>query len=181
MTKHVTVLLWLSSCVALLAGCHIVPLRSGRPDPGPRYWLQGTLSGTPLSGPAVVTITPGSPVAPVVSATSDTPFLVAASASDPVVGLQQLTLFAEITVCTTQGTGVVKPTATWGWATGNGAYPSTLNTQFAPNIATDMGTYDEVDYKLTTWSQSAGGKFAFSPPLQCRFVRPGLQPHPCIP
>lgn len=181
MTKSLTILLWLPLCLALLAGCGTGPSGSGRPDPGPQYWLSGALAGTPLSGPAVVTVNPGSPAAPIVSATSNTPFVVTAVTSDTAVGVQTLTLMANIIVCTTQGLGVVKPVAFWAIVPGHVPFPPLLNVQFNPNIAGDMGLYDEVDYKITTQSLTPSGKSVTSPPLQYRFVRPGLQPHPCIP
>lgn len=180
--RHVIPFLWIAPGLALLAGCASVPVGGAREDPGPQWWLQGTLSGAPLSGPAVVTVSPAVPTAPVVAATSDTTFSVTASATDSITGLDQLTLMADITVCTRQGTNILHTAAIWGSASATTTpYPPTLQVQASPDIAKDMGSGDEVDYKITTLNVSAGDKIGVSQPLRYQIVRPGLQPRPCLP
>jgi len=101
--------------------------------------------------------------------------------SDATVGVLRLTLKADIIVCTAQGPGVIKPVGFWGIANAGVPIPAVLSLQSNPNIANDMGAYDEVDYKITTESLTPRGTIIISPPLNYRFVRTGLQTHGCLP
>jgi hypothetical protein len=178
--KHRAGFIILLPCAALLVACAI-PSSGHRAYDSTQYWLQGTLLGTPISGPAVESVYPGASAPPIVTATSDTPFVVSAVTSNSVSGVVRLTLFADITVCTTQGVSVIKPEATWGFVEGVDPPPASLSVQSTPNIANDLAAYDEVDYKITTESVTTRAVITRSPPLYYRFVRSGGQAHGCIP
>ncbi len=174
--------------LAVLGGCPPKPLGtavnagvSSAGDPGAQYWLQGEIIGTTISGPAVVSLTPGSPPAAGVTAFATTPFAIVATGGDPVVGLKQLQLLANISVCSNGG-GSNKPTATWATITSPGApatYQTVLALSYTPNPIQDMGTFTEVDYAIHSAITTQYGVTVYSPQLFYRFAAAGTQAHGC--
>jgi hypothetical protein len=191
--KRLTVILWLLPTLAALAGCPsgtTVPLGTTVPFPasntndpsGPQYWLEGEYIGTTISGPSVSSVTSGSPPATGVVANAANVFVVIATGGDPVLGLKQLNLYATASVCTNGGGGP-KPSVTW--ATTNSAvgtptsYQTVLALSFSPNIIQDLGSFDEVDYKIHSGVTTPYGNTVYSQLLYYRFVRPGTVAHGC--
>jgi hypothetical protein len=192
--KRLTGILWLLPTLAALAGCPSggsVPLGTTVPFPapnpndpnGPQYWLEGEYIGTTISGPAVSSVTSGSPPAAGVVANAANLFVVIATGGDPIVGVKQLQLYATISVCNANGGGGSQPTKTWATVNSTVGTPTSYQTvlalQFTPNIIQDMGAFNEVDYKISSTVTTPYSNTVNSQPLYYRFVRPGMQAHGC--